>query len=246
MKLAKKALQRFSYIAMMTAAFTVSPVVHAGKNTDFQTWIPVNINLKLGEQLRGFLEFQPRIGDDSSHLTAMMIRPALGWAVTPTITLWAGYLMSVDAGKVNATQEYTDRYGIENRAWQGLTYKDMTADKQFIWEMRNRLEERFLSGNDDPSIRWRTRFRFEYIIPQFSALSLIASEELFINLDDNDTDRRVLQAGLNQNRAYIGMGYRFAPEFQVETGYLEQHVWRRAGSADLNNSVWMTNLNINF
>lgn len=243
MKLSK-ALHRFTPAAL-TLALMASSNAQASVNSDFQTWIPVNINLKLGEQLRGFLEFQPRVGDDSSHLSTMIIRPAIGWAVTPQITLWAGYLMSADAGTYKSTGKYTDKYGIENRVWQGLTWKDMTEDKQFIWEMRNRLEERFLSGKSDPSIRWRTRFRFEYLIPEFSSWSVIASEELFLNLNDNSDDPQ-LQAGLNQNRAYIGIGYRFAPEFQVETGYLEQHVWKRAGKSDANNSVWMTNLNINF
>ncbi len=226
-------------VAALAMTLLSTTHVQASVNSDFQTWIPININLKLGEQLRGFLEFQPRIGDDTSHLTTMIIRPALGWAVTPTVTLWAGYLMSADS------IGYTDKYLIENRVWQGLTWKDMTEDKQFIWEMRNRLEERFLPRNSDPSIRWRTRFRFEQLIPAFPAISIIASEELFINLSDNENNRQ-LQAGLQQNRAYIGLGYRFSPEFQIESGYLEQHVWRRAGSADQNNSIWMTNLNINF
>lgn len=239
MKFSTKALQKFSSAAMIVAALTVSTETQASANSDFFTWIPVNVNVKLGEQLRGFFEFQPRIGDDSSHLTSVMVRPAIGWAVTPQLSLWAGYLMSADS------VGFTDEYRIENRAWQGLTWKDMTEDKQFIWEMRNRLEERFLPRNSDPSIRWRTRFRFEYLIPQFSSWSIIASEEIFVNLNDNAHNRQ-LQAGLNQNRAYIGIGYRFAPEFQIESGYLEQHVWRRAGSADQNNSVWMTNFNLNF
>jgi hypothetical protein len=46
--------------------------------SDYQTWVPVNINAKLSNQLRGFLEFQQRIGNDSSNLTTTMIRPALG------------------------------------------------------------------------------------------------------------------------------------------------------------------------
>lgn len=237
MNLLQNKLHKFS-LALAIASMA-STNVYAGANGDFQTWIPININVKLTEQLRGFLEFQPRIGNDSSHLTSMMIRPAIGWAVTPTITLWAGYLVSFDS------VGFTDKYLAENRAWQGLTWKDMTDDKQFIWEMRNRLEERFLAANGDPSFRWRTRLRVEYLIPNFSALSVIASEELFVNLNDNDNNKQ-LQAGVQQNRAYIGLGYRFAPEFQIESGYLEQHVWRRAGSADQNNSVWMTNLNFNF
>lgn len=238
MTLSKKVLQRLSPVAM-AMALIASSNAQASANSDFFTWVPININLKLGEQLRGFLEFQPRIGNDSSHLTSMMIRPALGWAITPKLTVWAGYLMSADSIK------FTDKYLIENRAWQGLSWKDSTDDKQFIWEMRNRLEERFLAAKSDPSIRWRTRFRFEYLIPEFSSWSIIASEEIFVNLNDNSDDPQ-LQAGLQQNRGYIGVGYRFAPEFQIETGYLEQHVWKRAGVPDQNNSVWMTNLNLNF
>jgi hypothetical protein len=42
---------------------TIMLMIHfsakAGSNTDFQTWIPININVKLTGQWRGFLEFQP-------------------------------------------------------------------------------------------------------------------------------------------------------------------------------------------
>lgn len=229
------------YKKLASALFIAICHHHAQAGTaksDFQTWVPVNINVKLGEQLRGFLEIQPRVGDDSSHMVSMMLRPAIGWAITPKATVWAGYLMSADSKSLHSNQ-----YLIENRAWQGFSWKDMTEDQQFIWEMRNRLEERFLARNSDPSIRWRTRFRVEYIIDQ-SPVSLIASEEIFLNLNDNAHNAN-LKAGAQQNRAYIGFGYRFAPEFQIESGYLYQHVWKRT-TDDTSNSVWMTNLNINF
>lgn len=217
----------------------LSPHAQAGDaNSDFQTWIPVNINVKMGEQLRGFFEIQPRVGNDSSHMVSMMLRPAIGWAITPKASIWAGYLMSADSKNL-----YSNQYLIENRAWQGFTWRDMAEDKQFIWEMRNRLEERFLPHNSDPSIRWRTRFRTEYIIDE-SPVSLIASEEIFVNLNDNAYNAN-LKAGAQQNRAYIGFGYRFVPEFQIESGYLYQHVWRKT-TEDASNSVWMTNFNINF
>jgi hypothetical protein len=117
----------------------------------------------------------------------------------------------------------SDKYTIENRAWQGFSWKDTANDKQFLWEVRNRLEERFLPRNSDPSIRWRTRFWVEQLIPDWSSWSVIASEEIFVNLNDNSNNAQ-LQAGAQQNRLYAGVGYRFAPEVQVETGYLYQHV----------------------
>lgn len=225
---------------LITIASVLSANVQAGDaNSDYQIWIPVNLNVKLGEQLRGFFEVQPRIGNDGTHLTSMMVRPAIGWALTPQASIWAGYLMSTDS-----TSLTSNHYRIENRAWQGFTWKDTANDKQFIWEMRNRLEERFLPRNSDPSIRWRTRFRVEQLIPD-SPVSVIASEEIFFNLNDNAHNAQ-LQAGAQQNRAYLGLGYRFVPEFQIESGYLYQHVWRRGSADDVSNSVWMTNLNLNF
>lgn len=239
MKLLKNQTNRLSFVMMM--ALTVSANVQAASATsDTQIWVPININVKLTEQLRGFLEFQPRIGNDASHLSSMMVRPAIGWALNRQATIWVGYLMSADSISLSS-----DTYRIENRAWQGFTWKDTANDKQFIWEVRNRLEERFLPRNSDPSIRWRTRVRVEQIIPTYSSWSVIASEEIFVNLNDNAYNAQ-LQAGAQQNRAYLGIGYRFVPEFQIETGYLYQHVWKKAPSGDQNNNVWMTNLNLNF
>ena len=213
---------------------------HVQATADFQSWVPININTKLTEQLRGFLELQPRIGNNTSNLTTAIVRPALGWAINEQATLWIGYLMQADSVTPDS-----DRYGTENRAWQGFTWRDTANEKQFIWEVRNRLEERFLAGNSDPSIRWRTRFRAEQLISGWPNWSVIASEEIFVNLNDNSNNAQ-LQAGAQQNRLYAGVGYRFTPEAQVETGYLYQHVWRNSPSADQNNNIWMTNLNLNF
>jgi hypothetical protein len=212
----------------------------APATSDFQTWVPINVNAKLTEQLRGFFEVQPRIGDNASNLTTIIVRPALGWAINQKATLWVGYLMSADSVTPDS-----DKYTIENRAWQGFSWKDTANDKQFIWEVRNRLEERFLPQNSDPNLRWRTRFRVEQLIPDWSSWSVIASEEIFVTLNDNSNNAQ-LQAGAQQNRLYAGIGYRFAPEVQVETGYLYQHVWKNTPAVDQNNNVWMTTLNLNF
>lgn len=206
---------------------------------DFQIWIPININAKFGQSdWRGFLELQPRFTNDSSTLGTAIVRPAIGYAIGHNATGWVGYGMQ--ASEIGDTESYL----IENRAWQGFSWKDIGFDKQLIWEVRNRLEERFLPGNSDPSIRWRTRFRGE-IMTTYDPISIITSDEIFINLNDNENNNQ-LQAGLNQNRVYLGIGYRFNPELQVETGYLNQYIPGYHGKGNQVNNVWMTNLNINF
>jgi len=224
-------------LGFMTIAMLIS--ANANAVSDFQVWLPININAKLSAHWRGFLEFQPRVGNDAENLTSMIVRPAIGWAVNDKATFWLGYLMSADTVSLDS-----DTYRIENRAFQGFSWRDTANDKQFIWEVRNRLEERFLPRNADPSIRWRTRLRVEQLLPN-SPWSIIASEEIFINLNDNQNNAQ-LQSGAQQNRLYLGVGYRFAPQVQVETGYLYQHVWRNQPSVDQDNNIWMSNLNLNF
>ena len=223
---------------IMIMVLMVSTSVQAA--SDFVIWLPKSINARLTEQLRGSLELQPRVGDDASNLTSMRVSPALGWAINNRATLWVGYLMAA-----NSITPDSNTYRIENRAFQGFSWRDTANDNRFIWEVRNRLEERFLPRNADPSIRWRTRLRVEQLIPDWSSWSVIASEEIFVTLNNNYNNAQ-LQAGAQQNRLYVGVGYRFNPEIRVETGYLYQHVWRNPPSADRNNNIWMTNLNLNF
>ena len=101
----------------------------------------------------------------------------------------------------------------------------------------------YLPHNHDISHRWRTRVRVEHLFDQ-TPWSLIASDEAFINLNNNDVNNN-LQEGMNQNRSYVGVGYRFNPNFQVETGYLNQYTFNST-SIDQSNNVWMSNLNLNF
>ena len=215
----------------------------ANASSDFQTWVPINTNINFTESLRGFFEFQPRIVNGSTQIGQFIVRPAIGWAFKETdyrLTAWAGYMMQATEDPLD-----TNKYYVENRAWQGISWKDTTSNKQFIYEIRNRLEERFLPQTSDVSVRWRTRFRGEYLIPSAKEWSIIASEEIFIDLNDNSRYAE-LQAGANQNRAYLGVGYRFSPMIQVESGYLNQQVWNHGVKPDANNNVWMTSVNLNF
>ena len=64
-------------------------------------------------------------------------------------------------------------------------------------------------------------------------------------MNDNTYDAQ-LQSGPTQNRAYIGVGYRFNPTAQVEFGYLNQFAWGYNGKDDQDNHIIATNINLNF
>ena len=223
-------------VLFLTLLLSTNVFAKGDPTEDFQIWVPINTNVKLGDNLRGFLELQPRIGHDANSLDTAIVRPAIGWALNDNWTVWGGYLMQ---SQRNAT---TNEYEIENRSWQGLTYKTKLDNN--IVEVRNRLEQRYLPHNHDISHRWRTRVRVEHLFGQ-TPWSLIGSEEFFVNLNDNEVNAN-LQAGENQNRAYAGVGYRFNPSVQVESGYLNQYSFNSGSKLDSSNNVWMTNLNLNF
>ena len=206
--------------------------------SDFQAWVPININVKLTDDIRGFLEIQPRIGHDLTSLDTGIVRPALGWKLADNWTIWGGYAMQ---SQRNST---TNDYEIENRSWEGITYRTKGTSGNF--ELRNRVEQRFLPHNHDISHRWRLRARAEYLFSSKSTWSLISSSEVFVNLNDNDVNQN-LQSGMNQVRSYLGVGYRFNPSAQVESGYLHQHVFNSSPTTlDQDNNIWMTSLNLNF
>jgi len=86
---------------------------------DYQIWVPVNINANLTDHWRGFLEFQPRIDKDATKMGVGIIRPAIGYALDNHWTFWAGYL-----AQANSKTSDFDDYSVENRAFQGISYKD--------------------------------------------------------------------------------------------------------------------------
>lgn len=195
--------------------------------SEFQQWVPVNINVKLNENVRGTLEVQARI-DDLQTFNTGIIRPAIGYKLNDNWTLWGGYAMQLQHTDTNVE--------IENRSFEGITYK--TGDVS-TFEVRNRIEQRFLpqsSSNSDISHRYRMRVKAEFKTEKSSPLSLITSSEVFVNLNDDNN--------LNQVRTYAGVGYRFNPNSQVETGYLHQLVI--SNTTDKNNNIWMTSFNFNF
>jgi len=223
-------------VLLILTVFSFEVLAKGDPKEDFQIWIPVNLNVKFSDNWRGFLEVQPRIGHNAESLDTGIVRPAIGYAINNNWTVWGGYLMQ---SQRNST---TNEYEIENRSWQGLTFKEKYDNN--IVEVRNRLEQRYLPHNHDVSHRWRTRVRVEHLFGQ-TPWSLIGSEEFFVNLNDNEVNAN-LQAGENQNRAYAGVGYRFNPSVQVESGYLNQYSFNSGSKLDSSNNVWMTNLNLNF
>jgi Protein of unknown function (DUF2490) len=193
-----------------------------------------------GSNYLAFLELAPRFKHDNSEFQQLIIRPLIGYKMTKSLQLWLGYTWQ---------GEYSDNSSVK---FDNATH-DIIEQVQWIhnvtpelnFQYRFRLEQRFFA-DAELAHRVRQRFRFQYSIPD-SKMYLIAFDELFIYFNSFNSGPREqsVQSGINQNRSYLGFGYKVSPQVNVDTGYQLQYI-NNFGAPDLYNHVWLTNVNVIF
>lgn len=191
-----------------------------------------------GSRYLAFLELQPRSKNDNNEFAQLIVRPFIGYKVTQNFQLWLGFAWQ---GEYDASNDFD------------LATKDLVQQAQWThnfnpqvnFQYRFRQEQRFFE-DADLSHRMRHRFRLQYNFPDSKAF-LVAFDELFIYFNSLNNSRleHSVQAGVNQNRSYVGIGYKLTPYLNLDTGYQLQYV-NNFGSADLFNHVWLSNINFNF
>lgn len=208
---------------------------------DWGAWISNTYQTDFGgSNYLAFLELAPRTKNDNGEFSQIIVRPLVGYKLTKELSLWLGYTWQGEYTKShddkfdNATNDI-----VEQLQW----VHDLTPDLNF--QYRFRVEQRFFA-DADVAHRLRQRFRFQYSIPDTKAY-LIAFDELFIYFNDLNYSPREgsVQQGINQNRSYVGVGYKITPHINVDTGYQLQYV-NNYGKQDLFNHVWLTNINVKF
>jgi hypothetical protein len=211
-----------------------------GQATDDQSiWVSNTFQSDFGgSSYLAFMELQPRFNNDSSRFSQLILRPFIGYKATKKLQLWIGYAWQ---GEYNSKDKFdlaTDDL-IEQVQW----VDNLTSQVNF--QYRFRLEQRFFE-NADLSHRMRHRFRLQYSIPD-TKLFLVAFDELFVYFNSVNSGRleHSVQTGVNQNRSYLGLGYKIHPHVNIDTGYQLQYV-NNFGREDLYNHVWLTNVNVNF
>ncbi|MCW5823942.1 MAG: DUF2490 domain-containing protein [Cyanobacteria bacterium TGS_CYA1] len=181
---------------------------YAGIEHDLQLWTPVTLDARLYRNLRGYLEINPRIGDNITQMSQLLIRPALQYRVNEGCSLFAGYLWGTTYLNGDVLHEH--------RLWEQVLFdKDI---KRFSIINRTRLEQRMFPHLADTGNRLRHMLKLEYDLN--SKLYLVASDELFVNLN---SVKNGPQAGIDQNRIFAGVGLRPLKRTRIEAGY--QYQW---------------------
>lgn len=233
-------LKNFSVVAIVCGCCCVA-TAHATSRDDFSVWISNTYQTDFGgSPFIAFLELAPRTRNDNNEFAQMIVRPLLGYKLTPKLSVAASYTWQ---GEYNNQTEFDLA---TNDIMQQVQWVDNWTP-QINFQYRFRLEQRFFADEGDVGHRMRHRVRWTYSFPE-SKLYLIALDELFVyfnSIDDAGRFSRSVQTGVNQNRSYVGVGYKLTSHLNMDTGYQLQYV-HNYGAADLVNHVWMTNINVNF
>ena len=165
-------------------------------------------------RLRWWFDGQARFSGEADGLSQTIVRPGVGWSITPRVSVWLGYGWIRDYPPSAPTLD-------ENRIWQQLLWAPRFGELRF--QSRTRLEQRFREGGDD--VGWRLREFVKVVYPILSSerLFLAAYEEVFLNLNDTDWGP---QAGFDQNRVFLGLQASITESVQIELGYLNRYVYR--------------------
>lgn len=187
------------------------------------------------------LDAQVRSADKFEALQTFIVRPGVNYHVRKNMVATVGYAwIRLRAAYITSNNQNDFDYLSEHRIWEQFIVNHNVA---FIpLQHRFRLEQRFMpksvvDGNDLKNDGFDLAHRFRYflrgVIPVDGSKTFTKGvfaaiqNEIFLNYGDpTRTNGKVF----DQNRAYLAVGYRLSPKFDVEGGYLNQFVSGRTGS----------------
>jgi hypothetical protein len=215
---------------LLAGFLLLSPSARAATAQDEQFWLNLTAMGSVKDELVYFAEVQPRIGDGVSRVDQALLRGAIGWKFSPSLTLYQGYahvVLPIEGGK--------DRN--EERSFQQLSW---TLGKPWGGELssRTRLEQRWRSDGDDMGWRLREMVRYEKPLKHGSdAVNALVYAEGFAALNDTDWGAR---AGFDQLRSFVGAELGLPGQSTVEVGYLNQLIDQRGGDTRINHVASVT------
>ncbi|HZH02533.1 MAG TPA: DUF2490 domain-containing protein [Myxococcaceae bacterium] len=196
-----------------------------GAEADLQSWSLFIAQGNASPRLRWYAEVQPRVGGDIQRVERLLLRPAVGFQVNSVVSLWLGY-----AWTPLVSPEFQD----EHRPFQQLLMERPLGSAITLIN-RTRFEQRAIAGTGGISLRFRHMGRVLVQPLENSPFRIALYNEVFVTLNDVD---RGPPSGFDQNRAFAGVNLKTGPVLQVELGYMNNPVRRRApAETRLNHNV---------
>jgi hypothetical protein len=199
--------------------------VAARTTQDPQAWFNINIQGTITGRALYYGEIQPRLFDNAGRLGQLLIRPALGYQLSETVSVWQGYAHIIQPGEVGQKGVH------EDRSFQQITWS-LGAVAGGKLSSRTRFEQRWRTDGDDMALRVRNLLRYTHPLgANPTGPALLVSVEPFVALNDTDWGVR---SGFDQLRTNIGVELPLPGKSWVEVGYLNQFVNRPGGNHQAN------------
>lgn len=207
-------MKRFWIILLFGIGVSIVPRhVACALDEDFQAWLLTTATgpTQLSDDLRWYVEVQPRVGRDMEHIERLLLRTALTYRFAGGWSLWAGYAWTPtfhNAGYKNVFEQ-------EHRVWSQAQHEekyDLASDM-----LRIRLEQRFIDGVGSVSNRLRILYRLSSNDPIVLGTRLTGYNELFLNLNETSGPR----SGFDRNRLFLGP-YWTDGMVRIEAGYINE------------------------
>jgi hypothetical protein len=213
------------------ASFALKPTQSAAATTeDEQVWMNLTAMGPVSGALSYFAEVQPRIGQGVSQADQTLLRAAIGWKLSSSLSVYQGYahvmLPTKDGRDINEERSFQQVNWIIGKPWQG----ELSS--------RTRLEQRWRSDGSDMGWRLREMLRYEKpLMPESSAVNALIYAEGFIALNRTDWGQK---AGFDQLRSFIGTEIKLMGTSTAEIGYLNQYIDQASGAKRMNHVASVT------
>lgn len=245
--------KRFLPALYLTIAMVVSslmpfaaPIAWAELQEDTRVWGNITARGNFGyvdpdlKRLLWWMEGQLRARDCCSSDMALdqsLIRPGIGYALTDQSTVWVGY--------ARVTNYLPGDEIEENRAWEQYIWSGKTPLGAVTF--RPRLEQRWQANGNDTASRFRQFVKLSTPIFFYPTLNFVVWDEVFVNLYDTDWGPKLQSLqGFDQNRGFVGVGYRYSPEIMTEIGYMNQYIQTQPGANDRLNHILSVTVFLDF
>jgi Protein of unknown function (DUF2490) len=216
--------------------------------TNHNAWFMYFGSHKFASKWGVHLEAQLRRADGVANAQQLLLRTGLNYHFAPTAfaTLGYAFVETSPYGDFPAKSKFP-----ENRIWEQIQLKQAIGRVELV--NRFRLEQRFVKspvavgtefkpGDAVYSNRFRSLHRISIPLKGKAivdkSLYLTAYNELFVSWG-----KKVAFNLLDQNRAYIALGYKIPKVGRLELGYLNQKIVKSDGIKVENNHTLMFGLN---
>ena len=195
------------------AMLVVPAAARAEIDTDTQYWATTGASVGIGNGLALEGEVVLRFSDDTGGLYEAEFGGNLKYAVSPNVTIAAGYVYVPNFSNGHITRK-------EDRIRQQIEVKLPQKIGGGTVSTRLRLEERMRSNGNDIGYRLRPRVKWVRALDADKRVSLALYHESFIELNSTDWGQR---GSYSRMRNFIGAELPLAKPVKLELGYLNQY-----------------------